>query len=174
MSFTKRIRCAAPREHVAQRICSATPSLSQRSSDNQPASSFYRVSRELLRSAPRVRCFQVFLGVRLQCTHVIIIRSTTRDSTRLPRPDGLFARVQHRIVDNKRRDKFDQHEFDGEQVVWWIIPLNGRIREPAITSASPNFWVRRRLLLSAKDDDRLLALADWIAKPANPFFKKAR
>ena len=140
------------------------------SSYTQPASSFYRALRE-----PSVRAeaaAQVFLGVRLQCA-----RCHNHPFDQWTQLDyhawtAFFARVQYRIVDNKRRDKFDQHEFDGEQVVWqdhsteWKDPRTG-------DNLGPKF-LGETTAAFGKDDDRLLALADWIAKPANPFFAKAQ
>ncbi len=140
------------------------------SSYAQPASSFYRALRE-----PSVRgeaAAQVFLGVRLQCA-----RCHNHPFDQWTQLDyhawtAFFARVQYRIVDNNRRDKFDKHEFDGEQIVWqdhsseWHDPRTGADLAPKfLGDTTPAF---------GKEDDRLLVLADWIAKPDNPFFARAQ
>jgi hypothetical protein len=140
------------------------------SSYAQPASSFYRALRE-----PSIRgeaAAQVFLGVRLQCA-----RCHNHPFDQWTQLDyhawtAFFARVQYRIVDNNRRDKFDKHEFDGEQIVWqdhsseWHDPRTGADLAPKLLGeTTPAF---------GKEDDRLLVLADWIAKPDNPFFARAQ
>jgi hypothetical protein len=80
--------------------------------------------------------------------------------------------VQYRIVENNRRDGFDKHEFVGEQIVWMDRtgeikhPNSGEVLRPRfLGSDTPNF---------ANDTARLLALADWIADPKNPFFARAQ
>ena len=51
-------------------------------------------------------------------------------------PTAFFARVRYRVLENKRRDKLDSHEFDGEQIVWQeragegASPLTGRALRP--------------------------------------------
>src|SRR6185312_1680509 len=84
----------------------------------------------------------------------------------------FFCRVEYRILENNRRDRLDKHEFDGEQVVWMARageithPGSGEILRPLFLGAdTPAF---------APNADRLLALADWIADPKNPFFARAQ
>src|SRR5262249_45064427 len=70
------------------------------------------------------------------------------------------------------RDKFDQHEFDGEQIVW--LDRAGEVRHPRTNvSVQPNFLGDAHSALS-DDGDRLLTLADWVARPDNPFFARAQ
>jgi hypothetical protein len=81
--------------------------------------------------------------------------------------------VQYRVVDNDRKDKFDQHEFDGEQVVWMDrtreLP-NPRTNQPT----PPKFLGDDKPAPLAADADRLNLLADWVADPGNPFFARAQ
>jgi hypothetical protein len=137
---------------------------------SHPAANYYRALRD-----PQARAeatAQVFLGLRLQCARCHnhpFDRWTQDDYHSLA---ACFARVQYRIVSNDRRDKFDLHEFDGEQVVWVaregevLDPRTGRPLAPRFPgSAAPACGPR---------DDRLRALADWVAAPDNPFFARAQ
>jgi hypothetical protein len=133
---------------------------------SQPQANFYRALRD-----PQVRAeavAQVFLGTRLQCAKCHnhpFDRWTQDDYHSLA---AFFARVQYRIVENNRRDKFDKHEFDGEQVVYfdrdgeWHHPRTGAVMRPRFLGGqAPKL---------GEDADRLQALADWVASPDNPFF----
>jgi len=74
------------------------------------------------------------------------------------------------VVENNRKDKFDLHEFDGEQVVF----LN---RDRALKHPHTQTPLAPRLLGSDKPappGDPLQTLADWVASPDNPFFAKAQ
>ncbi len=135
-----------------------------------PAANFYRALRD-----PQVRAeatAQVFLGIRLQCARCHnhpFDRWTQNDYHSLA---AFFARVDYRIVENNRRDNLDKHEFVGEQIVY-----QGRVGEvlsPQTQEAlTPRFLGADTLPLAA-DADRLQALADWVARPDNPFFARAQ
>jgi hypothetical protein len=133
-----------------------------------PPANYYRALRDPLTRAEATA--QVFLGVRVQCARCHnhpFDRWTQDDYYRLA---AFFPRVQYRIVENNRKDKFDKHEFDGEQIVW--VDRAGEIMHPRTGVAPPAF-----LASDAKvgdDADRLQALADWIAEPANPFFARTQ
>jgi hypothetical protein len=134
-----------------------------------PPANFYRALRD-----PQVRAeavAQVFLGLRLQCAKCHnhpFDRWTQDDYYGLA---AFFPRVEYRVVENNRRDKLDTHEFDGEQIVWLA-------REGEVTHPRTGATVRPRLPGSAEsvdpDGDRLTALADWVARPDNPFFARAQ
>jgi hypothetical protein len=81
--------------------------------------------------------------------------------------------VQYRVVANNRRDMFDSHEFDGEQVVWQ--DRTGELLHPRTRQrVSPKLLGADAPLNLASDADRLQTLADWVADPANPFFARAQ
>jgi hypothetical protein len=136
----------------------------------QPASSFYRALREPSERAEAAA--QVFLGIRLQCA-----RCHNHPYDQWTQHDyhswtAFFTRVRYRIVENNRRDRLDKHEFDGEQIVWqdriseWKDPrTNANLAPKFLGEATQTF---------AKADDRLLKLADWIARPENPYFARAQ
>jgi hypothetical protein len=83
---------------------------------------------------------------------------------------AFFGSLDYRVVENNRRDKFDKHEFDGEQVVF----LN---RDLALKHPRTQAELAPRLLGSdgpAAAGDPLQTLADWVADPDNPFFARAQ
>jgi hypothetical protein len=135
-----------------------------------PPANFYRALRDPYSRAEATA--QVFLGVRMQCAkcHNHPFERWTQDDYH-----GLaafFARVQYRIVENKRRDGFDQHEFIGEQIVY--PAREGEVRHPRTGAVvSPRFLGSDRSAAKA-EADRLQMLADWVADPANPFLARAQ
>jgi hypothetical protein len=134
-----------------------------------PAANYYRALRDPLTRSEATA--QVFLGIRLQCARCHnhpFDRWTQNDYYQLA---AFFPRVKYRIVENNRRDKFDQHEFDGEQIVW--MDRAGEVVHPKTNSpASPRFLDDQAKV--SDESDRLLALAEWVAKPDNPFFARAQ
>jgi hypothetical protein len=114
----------------------------------------------------------VFLGVRLQCAKCHNHPFDRWTQTDYHRFGAFFARVQYRVLENNRKDKLDKHEFDGEQIIYQDRtselkhPVSGDVLKPALLGAElANFSER---------SDRLALLADWVAKPDNPFFARAQ
>ncbi len=140
------------------------------SSYAQPAGSFYRALREP--SSRAEAAAQVFLGVRLQCARCHNHPYDQWTQTDYHSWTAFFTRVQYRVVENNRRDKFDKHEFDGEQIVWqdrsseWKDPRTGADLAPKFLGEDTQPF--------GKQDDRLRVLADWIAQPDNPYFARAQ
>ncbi len=143
---------------------------SRGSTYRHPPANFYRALRD-----PRTRAettAQVFLGIRLQCAgchNHPFDRWTQDDYHRLA---AFFARVSYKIVENRRSDRLDEHEFDGEQIVW--LARQGEVKQPRTgQTMKPQFLGVSNTDLRS-DADRLEALADWIARPDNPFFARAQ
>ncbi len=143
---------------------------SRGSSYANPPANFYRALRD-----PQTRAeatAQVFLGVRLQCARCHnhpFERWTQADYHSLA---AFFCRVDYRILENNRKDNLDKHEFDGEQIVY-------QTREGEVVHPRTKEVLKPRLLGAATpdlgpEDDRLAALADWVAQPDNPFFARAQ
>jgi hypothetical protein len=143
---------------------------SRGSTYSQPASNYYRALRD-----PHTRAeatAQVFLGLRLQCAKCHNHPFDAWTQTDYHSLAAFFARVDYRIVENNRKDKFDKHEFDGEQIVFMARtgeakhPRSGEVLAPRFpgtpTPALPD------------DADRLRLLADWVAAPENPYFARAQ
>jgi hypothetical protein len=142
---------------------------SRGSTYQQPAANYYRALRD-----PQIRAeatAQVFLGIRMQCAKCHnhpFNQWTQNDYHQLA---AFFPRVQYKILANDRRDKLDKHEFIGEQIV-----LMDDISE--ITHPVSGVELRPRFLGGDEpalgNVDRLVALADWVARPDNPFFARTQ
>ncbi len=137
--------------------------------ENPPAN-FWRAIRDPLMRSESVA--QVFLGTRIGCA-----RCHNHPFDRWTIDDyygfgALFARVDYRVLENNKKDMLDKHEFVGEQIVWQN--RTGEMPNPRTKqSAKPRFLGARTPNMSDADD-RLAAVADWIASPTNPFFAKAQ
>jgi hypothetical protein len=133
-----------------------------------PPANLYRSLREPYARAEAIA--QVFLGIRMQCAkcHNHPFDRWTQDDYH--QFAAFFGQVDYRVLENNRKDKFDLHEFDGEQVVF----LN---RDRALKNPRTQAELTPRFLASdhpAPPGDPLQTLADWVASPDNPFFAKAQ
>ena len=139
-----------------------------------PPANFYRALRKPEERAEAAA--QVFLGVRLQCAkcHNHPFDHWTQDD--YYGWSGFFARIEYEIVENKRRDKNDKHEFAGEQIV--KITDKGEIANPN-TGQSPGLRFLGSGADSVADDpgaggdaqpDRLQRLAAWVSDAGNERF----
>jgi hypothetical protein len=135
-----------------------------------PPANYYRALRD-----PQTRAeatAQVFLGVRMQCAKCHnhpFNQWTQNDYHQLA---AFFPRVQYKIVENRRKDNLDKHEFVGEQIV--VIDDLCEVTHP-VTGAylRPKFLGGEEPALGPTGD-RLKALADWVARPDNPFFARTQ
>jgi hypothetical protein len=135
-----------------------------------PPANFYRALRDPVSRGEAVA--QVFLGTRLNCAqcHSHPFDRWTQDD--YYNWANVFSRVDYRIVENKRRDKNDQHEFDGEQVV--LVKTTGNMDDPRT-----NAPVREARLLGeaeplAASQTRLDSLGAWLTGPDNRLFAKSQ
>ncbi|MDB6034440.1 MAG: hypothetical protein JWM16_4778 [Verrucomicrobiales bacterium] len=133
-----------------------------------PAANFYRAVRDPSQRAESIA--QVFLGVRLQCA-----QCHNHPFDRWSQDDyynwgTVFSRVSYKVLENKRRDDLDKHEFNGEQVVY-------AARTGEMNNARTGKPATPRLLGSSapvSDQDRLDDLAEWLTSPQNPLFARAQ
>lgn len=137
---------------------------------SNPAANYYRALRD-----PEVRAeatAQVFLGVRLQCAkcHNHPFEHWTQSDYHAFA--AFFARVQYRIISNDRRDTFDKHEFNGEQIVW--TAREGEVRHPRTGQVLAPRFLGAPTPDLGPGGDRLGALAEWVTRPDNPFFARAQ
>lgn len=135
-----------------------------------PAANFYRANRDAITRAEAAA--QLFLGVRLQCAKCHnhpFDRWTQQDYYRWA---SFFSRVQYKILENRRRDENDGHEFDGEQVVW--VASSGEVRDPRTDEPMTPCYLGAPTPEFQPDQDRLEELADWLTSPDNPFFAPAQ
>ncbi|HYF35201.1 MAG TPA: DUF1549 domain-containing protein, partial [Prosthecobacter sp.] len=137
---------------------------------HEAPSNFYRANRTA--EARAVAAAQVFLGTRLQCAqcHNHPFDRWTQDD--YYNWAAVFGRVDYKILENKRKDKSDLHEFVGEQVVF----LNPKLTVPnprTGDNAKPRFLGAEMPKLGDKEDE-LHAAAAWLTSPANPLFAKSQ
>lgn len=130
---------------------------------------YYRALRDPTSRAEAAA--QVFLGIRLQCARCHnhpFDRWTMDDYYGLA---AFFAPIRYRILENRRNDTFDSHEFVGEQIVW--LDRNAEVLDPRTQRPvaprlpdGPN--------LRPAPADRLEVWANWVSDPANPLFAKVQ
>jgi len=132
-----------------------------------PPANYYRALRDPITRAEATA--QVFLGVRLQCA-----QCHNHPFDRWSQDDyydwaSVFARVNYKVLENRKRDNLDSHEFVGEQVIY----LTGT---GAVTNARNGKLAAARFLGTATklapEDDPLRELARWIT--ANPLFARSQ
>jgi hypothetical protein len=142
----------------------------QGSTYRNPPANYYRALRD---TSNRVEATaQVFLGIRLQCAKCHnhpFDRWTQTDYHSLA---AFFNRIDYRIVENNRQDRLDKHEFAGEQVVYQA--RSGEMVHPATGEVLPPRFLGAPTPALEPAADRLRVLADWIARPDNPFFARAQ
>ena len=132
-----------------------------------PAANFYRAIRQPAQRAESAA--QVFLGVRLQCA-----QCHNHPYDRWSQDDyynwaTVFSRIGYKVLENKRSDSFDTHEFKGEQIIFQARSgelTNVRTGKPA----SPRFLGAT----GDRSEDRLDELAAWLTSPGNSLFARAQ
>ena len=126
-----------------------------------PPANFYRANREAVTRAEAAA--QLFLGTRLQCA-----KCHNHPFDRWTQADyydwaDVFARIDYKVLQNKRRDDLDKHEFVGEQIVF--VSRSGEVTNPHTGKpASPRFLGERS---TVPEGDRLEALAIWLTRQTN-------
>ena len=143
---------------------------SRGSTYKEPAANYYRALRE-----PQIRSeafAQVFLGIRMQCAKCHnhpYNQLTQNDYHQLA---AFFPRVQYKIIENKRKDKLDSHEFIGEQLVF--MDEVSEVKHPVSKAVLKPKYLGGDVVTLAGKDDRLLMLADWVADTKNPYFARTQ
>lgn len=136
--------------------------------ENPPAN-FYRALRKPESRAEATA--QVFLGIRLQCT-----KCHNHPFGRWTQADyygwsNFFAKIDYKIVENKRRDKNDKNEFSGEQIV--LMKADNKDVENPETGKSAGLRYLGEMSVTESADnkkDRLQNLSDWISDKGNRTF----
>lgn len=146
-----------------------------------PPTNFYRALRNPAARAESTA--QVFLGIRLQCA-----RCHNHPFDRWTQDDyygwsNFFARIDYKIIENKRRDKNDKNEFIGEQIV--LLKDKGDVKNPStgevaglrylgdLASGHPADRVDDPAAPDKSDlakNDRLERLSEWLSSPGNERF----
>jgi len=135
-----------------------------------PPANFWRAIREPTQRAEAVA--QVFLGVRIACARCHnhpFDRWTIEDYYGFA---NNFGRIGYRVLENRRRDDLDKHEFVGEQIIYQS--RDGEVLNPRTKQAARPVLLGSSARAVAPEADRLAALADWVAAPDNSFFARAQ
>jgi len=137
---------------------------------HEAPSNFYRANRTP--EARAVATAQVFLGTRLQCAqcHNHPFDRWTQDD--YYNWSAVFGRVDYKILDNKRKDKNDKHEFKGEQVVFLNPKLT--VENPRTGDAAKMRFLGAEMPKLGEHEDELQAAATWLTSSANPLFAKSQ
>lgn len=134
-----------------------------------PAANFYRANRDATTRSEAVA--QLFHGTRLQCA-----KCHNHPFDRWTQEDyydwaGVFARVQYKVLENKRRDGLDSHEFIGEQIVY--LAREGEVKNPRSGEAAhPRFLGATAAKPGQPSSDPLTELAEWMT--TQPQFARAQ
>ncbi|MBL8820541.1 MAG: DUF1549 domain-containing protein [Planctomyces sp.] len=154
-----------PLPEFAQEILSA-----RGSTYTEPATNFYRALRTSEERAEASA--QLFLGIRLQCA-----KCHNHPFDRWTQDDyygwsNFFARIDYKIIENKRRDTNDTHEFDGEQIVF--VKNEGDVKNPGTGRVPPLRFPgeagQSNVETETTESDRLQQLGTWISARGNERF----
>ncbi|MGI8979951.1 MAG: DUF1549 and DUF1553 domain-containing protein [Pirellulaceae bacterium] len=136
-----------------------------------PPANFWRANRDTFTRGETAA--RLFLGVRLQCA-----KCHNHPFDRWTQDDyyswaALFGQIDYREVgENKRSDKLDLHEFNGEQIV--LARTDREVKDPRTGhDAAPKFLGGEILSLEPASN-RLPPLAQWLASPGNELFVKSQ
>ena len=130
-----------------------------------PPANFYRALRSPFERSEAVG--QLFLGVRLQCS-----KCHNHPFDRWTQDDyyswgTVFARVDYKIIENRRRDDNDQHEFNGEQIVF--LNETGEAKDPRTSQSRAAKFLGDVNGLDPNRDP-LTELADWLTNAQHDRF----
>ncbi len=134
---------------------------------DHPPANYWRAHRDpFVRSETTA---QVFLGVRLQCAKCHNHPFDRWSQDEYYQWASLFTGIDYEVVDNKRRDSLDKHEFVGDQIVQ-------RIDSEDVTNARTGKPATAKLLGSdvTVSADRIAQLAAWVSAADNPLFVNAQ
>lgn len=136
-----------------------------------PPTNFWRANRDSFTRGETAA--RLFLGVRLQCA-----KCHNHPFDRWTQDDyyswaALFGQIDYKEVgENKRSDKLDLHEFNGEQIV--LARTEREVKDPRTgQDAAPKFLGGEILSLEPASN-RLPPLAQWLASPTNELFVKSQ
>jgi hypothetical protein len=152
-----------PMDQFAREIIAA-----RGSTYRNPPANFYRATRTPVERAEASA--QLFLGTRIQCA-----QCHNHPFDRWSQDDyydwqSVFGRLKYKVLENRRRDDNDGHEFKGEQIVY--LASTGEIKNPRTgKAAKPRFLGESKV---SSGEDELKELADWVTAPENSFFAKVQ
>jgi hypothetical protein len=152
----------APLDEMARKIVGGLGSTWK-----NPPASFYRTNRDPMTAAESVS--QVFLGYRMQCArcHNHPFDVWTQDDY-----FGLaafFSNIARKQINNVRRDRLDQHEINGDEVVY-LQGQPGIIQPRTGKSLKPKYPGERDEVDAPNGDSNALQrLATWLTQANHQF-----
>jgi hypothetical protein len=151
-----------PLDRFAQEILTA-----RGSTYDVGASNFYRANRDATTRGEAAA--RVFLGLRLQCAqcHNHPFDRWTQDD--YYSWTSWFSGIDYEIITNERRDRLDNNEFVGEQIV--TIANEGTVKNPRTDQPAPPRFLGDSTDLDS-EQDRLEQLAAWVTSAENPYFSR--
>jgi hypothetical protein len=136
-----------------------------------PPANFWRANRDpFTRGETAAR---LFLGVRLQCA-----KCHNHPFDRWTQDDyyswaALFGQIDYKEVgENKRSDKLDLHEFNGEQLV--LVRGERDVKDPRTGQNAPPKFLGGEFLSLEPASNRLPPLAQWLGSSSNDLFVKSQ
>ncbi len=133
-----------------------------------PPANYYRTNLKPQLAAETTA--RLFMGVRIACAKCHnhpFDRWTQEDYFGL---SACFARIETKMVKNKRRDKLDKHELNGEMLV--SIGKKGEVSHPKTGKNMPPLLPNGNVANVKKHGDRPKALAAWLTTKNNPYFAR--
>jgi hypothetical protein len=136
--------------------------------DNPPAN-WWRANRDPVTRAENTA--RVFLGTQLNCAqcHNHPFERWTQDD--YYDWTSVFARVDYKIVENKKGDKNDTREFKGDQIVQFK-PGKASVPNPRTGTDAKARFLGVVTPVKTVDRDELQALAEWL--PHSPMFARTQ
>jgi hypothetical protein len=150
-----------PLDQFARELVAARGSTYQ-----NPPANWWRANRDPITRAENTA--RVFFGTQLNCAqcHNHPFERWTQDD--YYNWATLFARLNYKIIENKRKDTNDQQEFNGDQIVE-LKPTGSIVNPRSGEVAQPRFLGGEAPQITAEHDE-LLALADWLVQ--SPMFAR--
>ncbi len=136
-----------------------------------PAANYYRANRDPISRAEAAA--QVFLGTRLQCAQCHNHPFDQWTQNDYYDWASVFSRVQYKVIENRRRDSNDGHEFKGEQIIY----LGGKseIKNPRTgKTARARFLGMDQVFTGNESVDELKALSNWLVSTNNQRFAQVQ
>ena len=135
-----------------------------------PPANYYRRTRTPLELAETTA--QVFMGTRILCAkcHNHPFEAWKQDDYFALA--AFFPRLDRKIEKLTRKDSFDKHELNGEEII--SVTATGEVEDPRTNQpVSPRLpLVSQQPDLSAVPDRRV-PFAEWLTRPNNPYFARA-
>ena len=140
---------------------------------NNPPANFYRALRAPVNRAEAVA--QVFIGTRINCAkcHDHPFENVRQDD--YYRFAAIFDAIDYEIIENKRKDGFDNHRFVGDQVIKLVSAdkfQNKFLKDPRTKKPPEPGFLDSSSGPIKSFDNRLEEVADWIT--SHPRFAKVQ